>query len=358
MTEPFELQEMTQPSPALPIVPAMSVSLGQGEARRLREIAARIAESQPAIISTRPFGTAVRSGLAAGLWLLIGDAREIALAARGESTTYEYRLSLLARDGDLVVFGREPLPEFTRYRAEQLGLGSIVSLNPRSGPRERLLPLAERCRLDREVFSRIVEKTRSAGGLTILPHIGMGSAWRLGAAVAAASGQEVLLASSPPGLTRRVNDKLWFARLVEEVVGEAALPKTHSAYGPAVLAHRLRALARSTDQVVVKVPDSAGGSGNICLESREIAERPLSEIRNRVLRLLRATSWRDAYPLLVGVWEAPVVSSPSVQLWIPREADGQPIIEGIFEQILEGREGSFVGSVPGEFSPSWRWRLA
>jgi Pre ATP-grasp domain len=187
VTDLFEPQEMASPSSALPIVPAMSASLEPGEARRLREIAARIVESQPALVATHAFGAAVRSGMGASLWLLIGDAREIALAEGGESTTYEYRLSLLAREGDLVAFGRETLPEFMRYRAEKLGLEPIVSLSPRSGPREQLLPLAERCRLDREVFSRIAEQARSAGGLTILPHIGMGSAWRLGAAVAGAN---------------------------------------------------------------------------------------------------------------------------------------------------------------------------
>ena len=110
--------------------------------------------------------------------------------------------------------------------------------------------------------------------------------------------------------------------------------------------------------VVVKVPDSAGAAGNVCLAAREIADASLSEIKYRILRILRALGWYDTYPLLVGVWEAPVLRSPSVQLWIPALTDGPPIIEGLFEQILEGVEASFVGSIPTDLPELWQQRLA
>ena len=47
-------------------------------------------------------------------------------------------------------------------------------------------------------------------------------------------------------------------------------------------------------------------------------------------------------PLLVGVWELPLVASPSVQLWIPHRTTGAPVVEGTFEQIVE--EGQFAGA--------------
>ena len=296
--------------------------------------------------------------MSANLWLIIGDTREIALAKVDHQVAHEYRLSLLARQGDLAIFGGELHYDFERYRAQQIGLGPIVSINVRRFPGNPLLPLAERCLLDGAAFSQIVERTKWAGGLTIVPHIGMGSVWRLAAAVAEATGLDVCVASSPPRLTRRVNDKLWFASLAAEVLGETALPPTYAAHGPAVLAYRIRSLARSAERVVVKVPDSAGGAGNVCLAAREVVGASLSDIKNRILSVLRAVGWYDNYPLLVSVWEAPVLNSPSVQLWIPAITDGSPIIEGLFEQILEGEEGSFVGSVPAELSERWQRRLA
>jgi hypothetical protein len=342
----------------LPIVPWPTAPLDEHELRRLQEIAARIAKQEPALAATHAFGPRTRPGMSANLWLVIGDTREIALAQLGHAVTYEYRLSLLARQGDLVVFGDGPHDDFERYRCQLIGLGPIVSINARHVPSDPLLPLAERCRRDDAVFAQIVERTKWAGGLTIVPHIGMGSAWRLAAAVAEATGLDVCVASPPPRLTRRANDKLWFARLAAEVLGATALPPTYAAYGPAVLGQRIRALARSAERVAVKVPDSAGGAGNVSLAARDVADAPLSDIKNRMLGVLHALGWCDTYPLLVGVWEAPVLSSPSVQLWIPAITDGPPIIEGLFEQILEGDEGLFVGSVPAALPDRWHRRLA
>lgn len=342
----------------LPVVPSTTVTLDRHELRRLREISTRIAKNEPTLASTHAFGAHVRPGMSANLWLIIGDTREIALAKFGHAMTYEYRLSLLARQGDLVVFSGEPHCHFERYRSQQIGLGPIVSISVRRFPTSPLLPLAERCLLDSAAFSEIVDRTKLAGGLTIVPHIGMGSVWRLAAAVAETTGLDVFVASPPPRLTRRVNDKLWFARLAAEILGETALPPTSAAHGPAVLAYRIRSLAQSVERVVVKVPDSAGAAGNVRLAAREIADASLSEIKYRILRILRALGWYDTYPLLVGVWEASVLSSPSIQLWIPAIADGPPIIEGLFEQILEGEAGSFVGSVPTDLPERWQRRLA
>ncbi len=91
--------------PCLPVVPSMAVSLGEHELRRIQEIAARIAGKEPALATTQAFGTQTRPGMSADLWLVIGDTREIALTKVGGEETFEYRLSLLARQGDLVIFG-------------------------------------------------------------------------------------------------------------------------------------------------------------------------------------------------------------------------------------------------------------
>lgn len=294
------------------------------------------------------------------LWLVIGDTREIGLTKPDRAPTYEYRLSLLARRDDLVVFGGEPHPDFELYRSRSIGIGPVHSLNLNVSSRadNPLLPLAARCRLDDNAFSRIVEATKRKGGLTIVPHIGMGSTWQLAAAVAELTNLDVWVASSPPRLTRRVNDKLWFARLISDVLGASALPPTSAAYGPALLAHRIRALARSAARVVVKVPYSAGGLGNVSVAATEVAGASLSVVKDYILGALHTLGWYDLYPILVGLWEAPALTSPSVQLWTPAIGDGPPLIEGLFEQILEGVEGTFVGSVPTELPECWRNQLA
>lgn len=342
----------------LPIVPRMTVTLEEAELRRLQGIAARKGAEEPALAATQAFGPHTRPGMLADRWLVIGDTREITLAKIDEEPACEYRLSLLAREGDFVVFSGEPHSTFERYRSQFIGCGPVRPVYPRGVPGKPLLPLADRCWLDRAVFSQIVEAARRDGGLTIVPHIGLGSAWRLARAVAEETSVDIHVMSPPPRLTRRVNDKLWFARLAAEVVGPNAIPPTYSAHGPAVLAERARAIARGAERVIVKVPDSSGGAGNFCLVARDLLGASLADIRDRILGLLRTAGWYDAYPLLVGLWEAPALSSPSVQLWIPAVSDGPPVIEGFFEQILEGREGVFVGSVPAQLPDCWKLRLA
>ena len=83
---------------------------------------------------------------------------------------------------------------------------------------------------------------------------------------------------------------------------------------------------------------------------------PLQSLWQYLLRSLRELGWGGRYPLLVGVWESPLVASPSVQLWIPHRTIGAPVVEGIFEQIVE--EGQFVGASPSTLPAALRQRIA
>src|SRR5581483_1555853 len=64
------------------------------------------------------------------------------------------------------------------------------------------------------------------------------------------------------------------------------------------------------------------------------------------------------FPLLAGAWDDPVVDSPSVQLWVPPLADGLPVVEGVFSQVLKGARGTFVGAAPTWLPAGWQRRLA
>lgn len=56
----------------------------------------------------------------------------------------------------------------------------------------------------------------------------------------------------------------------------------------------------------------------------------------------------DRYPLLISVWDCPVLVSPSVQLWVRLPEEGPPIVQGIFDQTIRGIEGEFCGAQPSE----------
>ena len=49
--------------------------------------------------------------------------------------------------------------------------------------------------------------------------------------------------------------------------------------------------------------------------------------------------------MVVVAWEE-TACSPSTQTWIPPVSSGPPKVEGVYEQVLEGDNGVFVGSRP------------
>ncbi|MGH9010559.1 MAG: hypothetical protein ACRDYF_12045 [Acidimicrobiia bacterium] len=161
-----------------------------------------------------------------------------------------------------------------------------------------------------------------------------------------------------PALAARFNDKSWFSRRVTEILGPDAIPETGWAADAFELTAALSILAKRHRRLVVKVPDSAGGVGNVVLDSAVVAgldhDRLLAHLWEQTGRAGRGWS----FPLLVGAWDDPVVDSPSVQLWVPQKGDGLPVVEGVFSQALKGARGAFVGAAPTWLPCDWKQRLA
>ena len=350
-------QNLGGPAPigrsSIPLVEHHSVSLSASDRTRVDAIAARLIADEPAFQSTDAFGPRVGPGMLEGPAVLIGDHREIALATPAVAETYEYRLAVLAARGDIILMSGNRNPVFENYLQAYLDIGAIDVIELPQKGRDGRKPLAQRCQTDKCALDSIVAKARRGAGLTIIPHIGTGSAWTLAGLVSDLAGVPVRVAAPPPRLTRRVNDKLWFARRVADLLERPAHPPFRSAYGPAALAAQMARLAGRSERVVVKVPDSAGSSGNVCLMAKDVEKQSLTELRNNLLSILRGLGWRDRFPLLVEIWDSDVLANPSVQTWIPSTGDGDPIIEGIFEQIVEGAEGKFVGSVAAALPDLW-----
>jgi hypothetical protein len=343
---------------SLPVVPLARPEIPNKDRGRLDAIAARLLREEPALGDSTAFGERVRAGLAEdGRALAFEDHSGLALFARRGVVLTEYRPLLLAGDGDFVAIGERPDPEFETYCREILRLGQVERLFP--APETGMaMRLPRRLLHDADAMNRLVEAARRDGVVSLIPYYSNGGCWVLGREIAARSGAQVRIAAAPPRLTRRVNDKLWFADRVAEVLGRRARPMTLYAYGPAAMAAELRTLARHHERVIVKVPDSAGSLGNLAVSAEDILSRPFVELRSWLIETLTGLHWDGGWPLLVGVWDSPAIGSPSVQTWIPETRDGLPVIEGIFEQVVEGPRGAFVGAVPADLPDSWIMRLA
>ncbi len=343
---PYPRAALVETRPSLPIIPFARPKLPLRERDRLEEVAARLLREEPPLGDTTAFGDRVAAGLSPqGRALAFEDHSGFALYyGRGAALT-EYRALLLAGDGDFVAVGHQPDPAFETYCREFLDLGAVARLSPplTATPVARL---SQRILSDADAINALVEAARRHGVLSLIPYFSNGGCWVLAREIAARSGARIHVAGPPPRLARRVNDKLWFGDRVAELLGRRARPMTQYAYGPAALATKLRSLARHHGQLIVKVPDSAGSRGNLALCAEDVLSLSFVDLRRWLIEMLTGRNWSGRWPLLVGVWDSPAAGSPSVQTWIPQTADGPPVIEGIFDQLIETPRGNFIGSAP------------
>lgn len=339
--------------PSLPIVAHDEVELDGESLARADAVARSTLEREPALASWKRFGPRVSTGAGDGPAMFVEDHA----ALRGSETItqrYDYRMMLLAAEADVVLVHAERDAAFEEFCASRLGLGRCMPVTVAS---EHADGLIRACLHDEEALGRIVDVARRAGGATLVPYAGTGGAWTLAGRIAERAGTHVHVLGPPPLLSQRVNDKIWLAARLRELLGRRSIPPTWTASGASALAARLRSIARDHERVVIKLPDSAGSYGNFVLESASLRDHSLPEIREWLIGWL-GPHLAPTRQLLVGAWEHPVLESPSVQLWIPPPAEGPPIVEGIFRQLLAGPRQAFRGAIPSAVPEPLHSRLA
>ena len=353
---PDVLKRVWRVRSSLPVVEQIPVVLDGADRRRIAALAEGLRRSDPALREADGPG-GVRQGVGDGPALIFEDHGEIPLFTTAAPSPLEYRSLLLAQDCDVLALGGQRVPDFEAYARETLRLGDVdVLVRPEGGAGS----LPDALRRDPATMARLGRRAREAGSLTVIPYLSTAAAWRLAAAIGAEAGRgvDVAVLAPPPALAARVNDKAWFSRRVVDVLGPDAIPETAWAGDALELTATLQVLAKRHRRLVVKLPDSAGGVGNVVLDADEVGgldhDRLLAHVWERTGR--RGRGW--TFPLLAGAWDDPVVDSPSVQLWVPPLADGLPVVEGVFSQVLKGARGTFVGAAPTWLPAPWPERLA
>lgn len=300
---------------------------------------AELLDGEPALLTSLDFGPNVAQGIGDGPSLLIGDQSEIALLASAQVSRLDYRMALLAKPGDSVLVRRQ-VREFEDYLADSLSQENVTYLHGRADdPR----PVTLQARTSGTMLETLAQLAQKSGGLTLKPYLTTGHSWRLAQTLGEATKCCIHVCGPSPRLTQRVNDKLWFGQFARRILGDHATPPTRAAYGPAAAAGLVSQIAKTSSQIIVKVPDSAGSAGNLHLEGATVRGKSLDDLRHFLLHRLRTFGWQDTYPILVGVWDENVRCSPSAQVWVPRFQDGPPVIEGIFEQHVQDSVAAFVG---------------
>lgn len=345
------------PAAPWPIIRLMDVVLARDEHERIDRLVSRLLANDAKLRDQALFSERVLAGWSPGPTLYLEDHRAIEFQRESSARSFEYRSLALAGDGDFLLLSRPRSPLFETYLSRTLGLGNptVLTIPYRwdSG-----FSLAGACRNHPPGMAILAAAAKSAGGLNIIPYISSGNVWLLAAAIAQAAQVPIRVGGAPPLISRLANDKGWFSRCVHDLLGPQALPTGFTVFGPAAAAGRLRHLAHHNRQVVLKTPSSAGSQGNLLFDSSDILSRSFSDLRSHLLGTLRAAGWHEQYPVLIGVWEHPVLCSPSAQLWVPLPQDGPPVLEGIFVQSVQGANSAYIGAEPAVLPPHIAERFA
>jgi hypothetical protein len=265
-----------------------------------------------------------------------------------ENVFLQDRARLRAGTGDVVVSCTASCKTFERYCTETLALGepAWLRVNPAGDP----MKLAAGCWTDRNTRTTLVQMLKKGKFSRIHPYMGNFHVWALGQLLSKAAKRPLEVLAPPPGLVRRVNDKTWFTSMVTHLLGEAYVPKSYQVYNYATLARVVSLFIEDTPHIVVKLPDSAGGKGNLLLDTAKFRGQSAGTIRARLREELRPLHWKRHSRLRVSCWEEAVICSPSAQLWIPPLDGGEPLIEGLYKQDIMSSRGDFMGSTPAWFS--------
>ena len=310
----------------------------------IEDLAQRLLRDEPTLESSLEFGPMVLQGAPSEPSLVICDQSGTELFDPQTTGLLEHRMALLAKAGDTVVVRRR-VPEFEQYLADYLGIRDVSFVEAGPGNTD---PIAQQLRVNTKLASRLRDVLPSGTALKLQSYLTTGHTWHLARALADCRQRPVSVAGPALKISKHSNNKLWFSSVVRALTGKGSTPPTLYAFGPAAAAAKVARFARQFSSVVVKVPSSAGGRGNLRLQSAQLEEMRLSDIRDLIEHRLRAVGWRGTYPILVGVWESGITASPSAQMWLPKDGDGLPQILGLFEQRVEGSKGRFSGAHPAE----------
>jgi hypothetical protein len=327
------------------IVPVLNCTLSQAERRAITVLAGEILSEQPKLGVLPPFGADVRMGFGDGRRVIFGDNGEIPLLLQKRPSRLDYRMGFLAGDGDVVVVGGQSSQAFQGYQQSITGARGVIYLNVDPHEKPPLLATPVICLRQPQAFRRLAALLSGGGSPTLMAHITTGTVWALAAKLAEELGKPVYVAGPPPRLSHVVNDKGWFGQVAARLLGQTSIPPKRIAYGAAALTRHVAELADRRNRLFLKVPDSAGSAGNFALSTDELRGMPVRALHGFLTRFLAGSDWSGRYPLLVEVIDANVLTSPSVQLWIPGRREGTPVIEGLFEQTLAGPGNRFTGAV-------------
>ena len=333
---------------SVPIIPHLTSDATPAQIASAEQLAEAIRRERPELASDDRFRPLVATSLDDGACLHLDDLSEIKFLQDPEDLVFfQERARLRAGDGDLIATTTSQVAGYESYCAERLGLGHAEWLRPK--PTRNPLQIGHACWEDRAVRRSLLHRLRADQLRYLHPHMGTLGVWELGTLLHEHSRRPLSVIAPPPALSQLVNNKVAFAEIAARLLGAHKIPATASAWNLATLCDRISKMAPSTRLIGIKPPDSAGGDAIAVIPAERLQNRSLHDIQDDVRPILEKLGWSGESELLINVWETGVLSSPSIQTWIPPESSGLPVVEGVFVQRLEQDTGVFVGATAANF---------
>lgn len=328
----------------LPIIEHVVADPPHALLRQAEELAETLKRERPELKIPEDFRPLVPREIDDGPVLHIDDLSEIRRSDSGGTTGfYQDRARLRAGDGDFVVSCEEMTLGYEDYCRDVLDLGAPRWIRP-AKPHVPL-HIAEACWEDETTRRFLLGEVRQGRLKALHPHMGTLPVWELAHLLSLETGCPLSVIAPPPAVARWANDKIAFAFAVSRLFGEQAVPRTKSAWNLAMVSKRVQEMAGDTKRIGLKLPNSVGGAGNLIIDSDSYRGRSLHAIHDMLAEQFAANNWDDSSEILIDCWETDVLSSPSCQMWIPPEEQGEPIVEGVFVQDVTDDRGTFVGNM-------------
>ena len=241
------------------------------EEQRLAELARQYQHEYPDLKPEGMFQHLRMRDTVLGAALQIDDSSSITgMEYHPQNLYLQDRARWRAGSADIVASCTARNTAYEDYIADRLLLGRPTWL--RVDPCNDPLKLAANCWKDRATRRRLTELLQKGRFTHIHPYIGSFHVWALGALLSKATNMRLAVLAPPPGLARRVNDKCWFTTLVRQVFGDAFRSRSFEAYSYSPLARLIRVHFDDVPRIIIKLPDSAGGKGNLVLETKSFRD--------------------------------------------------------------------------------------
>lgn len=255
---------------------------------------------------------------------------------------YQHRARVRASTGDLFACVTPPAQGYELYCQDVLGMGSpeLVLAASSHGPAR----VARAC-MEPDVLNRLVSIAQAGEGMVIHPYMGIEDVWVLARTIHEHAQVPVRVLAPTPHALWVANDKAALATLMRDIEAGDALVETFIEQDVPALVARIRQLQSRHEAVGIKRTRCASAMGNAVFLSTHLATLSDDDLTKEVQAFLESTEWPQGEDVLAVEWLL-TDTSPSTQLWIPPLNEGKPSVEGIYEQLLIGKEKMFLGSRP------------